>query len=155
MSNDGPGSHWRRTARSVIANAIENAPADIKDDIHKLFRHVSKAYPWGERRLHPYKMWCKEVRLARTILERSMGLSTQQPFMVRCTACGAHRGIPCRPIGSIADDLMVAADAELEGRTDVAEKLRNNAFHEARLRAVGIIPPDANLPLFERALNVG
>jgi hypothetical protein len=43
---------------------------------------------------------------------------------------------------------MVAKDAEEDGRTEDAERIRNNAFHRARLVAVGLAVEGDTLPLF-------
>jgi len=147
----GSNSHRRRTARTIIMRVIADNPT-LKTDLHALFKVISKAYPWGERRLHPYKMWCKEVGLARRALERDLGTCDRNPYYVKCDSCGARPAQDCRPLGSIAgsiaDDLMVAHDAELEGRVDDAAKIRQRCFHEARLIAVGLKIANDTLPLF-------
>lgn len=50
---------WRDRARPIIAAVLaENQGADEKT-IRKALR---EAYPWGERKYHPYKIWCSEVK---------------------------------------------------------------------------------------------
>lgn len=143
-------SHWRNTSRSTIANVIAKHP-DLRtaDGLPELFKLVSKAYPFGERAMHPYKMWCKEVGIARRTLERDLGINERNPLQVKCRACGAPSYVPCREVGSIVDDLMVATDAELEGRTEAAEEIRRKAFHHARLVAVGLAFDGDTMPLFQ------
>lgn len=54
------GHTWRDSARPIIAEVIKNNPdADAK----KLRMLISEAYPFGERRMHPYKIWCDEVKV--------------------------------------------------------------------------------------------
>lgn len=51
--------NWRERARPVIRRVIaENGMTDEK----VLRRALREAYPFGERRYHPYKIWCSEVR---------------------------------------------------------------------------------------------
>lgn len=53
-------SPWRQTASRIIREVMKNNPdADRK----KLKRLISEAYPFGERRMHPYKIWCDEVKV--------------------------------------------------------------------------------------------
>lgn len=67
-------SNWRRHSRIVIDRVIAENPGV---DEATLFKRISKAYPWGERRYHPYKMWRLEVKEAKERhaerLERSEG----------------------------------------------------------------------------------
>lgn len=54
------GGSWADSARSHIARVHATLPADISfDDRVKAIRD---AYPFGERAMHPYKMWLKEQR---------------------------------------------------------------------------------------------
>lgn len=48
---------WRDHSRAVIAEVIASNPADLK-------RALFNAYPYGQRRFHPYKVWCEEVARA-------------------------------------------------------------------------------------------
>lgn len=52
---------WFDSARETIAEVHKTLPADISFADRK--KAVSAAYPWGERRMFPYKMWCKAARL--------------------------------------------------------------------------------------------
>ena len=50
---------WRDTAKPIIRDVIrENSGADPK----VVRRALRKAYPWGERSMWPYRVWCDEVR---------------------------------------------------------------------------------------------
>ena len=48
---------WYERAWDYIAAEHEKMPADI--DFRERKRWISAAYPWGERRMFPYKMWLK------------------------------------------------------------------------------------------------
>lgn len=48
---------WRDIAKPIIAGVLAaNAGADDKT----IRRALRDAYPWGERAMHPYKIWCDE-----------------------------------------------------------------------------------------------
>lgn len=54
-------SPWRVKSAQVIYKIIkENSGITIKE----LRKKISKAYPFGERKYHPYKIWLDEVRIA-------------------------------------------------------------------------------------------
>lgn len=55
-------SHWRRTARSIIVKALQEGRAQGLAG-KPLEKFVSERYPWGERRMHPYKIWLNEFAL--------------------------------------------------------------------------------------------
>jgi hypothetical protein len=144
-------SRWRTTSRSVIRDVIAKHPQLVtKEGLPELFKIVSKAYPFGQRSHHPYKMWGKEVGLARRALERDVGINERNPLMIKCTTCGVPPYVLCRAFGSILDDLAVADDAELEGRLEDAQWIRTHTFHHARIAAVGLALPDDDMPLFSR-----
>lgn len=58
---------WRERARLIIdAQAGEwilrhGEPQDA-DQRKALLKFVNASYPWGERAMHPYKSWCREMR---------------------------------------------------------------------------------------------
>lgn len=55
-------SRWREYARPIIARVLaETAGQDEK----VIRRALVEAYPFGERAMHPYKIWCDEVRRQR------------------------------------------------------------------------------------------
>ena len=49
---------WRDSARPLIYEVIMANKGKDEKEIRKALRD---AYPWGERRYHPYKIWCDEV----------------------------------------------------------------------------------------------
>lgn len=52
-----PYASWYEKAVEYIQEAGSKLPSDISIKDRK--KAVSAAYPWGERRYHPYKMWLK------------------------------------------------------------------------------------------------
>ncbi len=56
------GATWRDHARPIIAKVIARVG---RDDVKALRRALREAYPFGERRYWPYKVWCDEVRRQR------------------------------------------------------------------------------------------
>lgn len=70
-------SGWRQRAADVIRTALRRAGA-----IQSL-RHASlvlrRAYPFGERKGHPYRCWLLEVRLALVALAKLNNWETPKP----------------------------------------------------------------------------
>lgn len=53
---------WREHCRPIIAKVL----ADNKDRTEKEIRKALRnAYPYGQRAMHPYKIWCDEVKRQR------------------------------------------------------------------------------------------
>ena len=54
---------WRETSNEVIRKALADTPAcQTCEDVEALFRRISKEfYPFGERKMWPYKQWCKAL----------------------------------------------------------------------------------------------
>lgn len=57
-------SSWRLAAQEAIAKALKEADEQKLDD-EATWKHVSKAYPFGQRRYHPYKIWLSEIKQAK------------------------------------------------------------------------------------------
>lgn len=53
------GSYWRNRAAPIIAGVIA---AVGTDDATALRKALHDAYPFGERSMHPYKIWRDEIR---------------------------------------------------------------------------------------------
>ena len=53
------GSYWRNIAAPIIARVIAEVG---RDDERALKRALHDAYPFGERSMHPYKIWRDEIR---------------------------------------------------------------------------------------------
>jgi hypothetical protein len=52
---------WRDVARPIVAKAIREGRANGLED-KELRKWVHRSYPFGERAMHPYKIWLDEVR---------------------------------------------------------------------------------------------
>lgn len=52
-------SHWRNTASPIIAKVIADGKGKSLKEIR---RDLRDAYPFGERRYHPYKIWLDECQ---------------------------------------------------------------------------------------------
>lgn len=116
-------SRWRARCRSVI-DSIYSSRLDLRADPVAMLKAMSKAYPFGSRTGHPYKMWLKEMAIARSKLrgrldtpgvdeievcnvardlveddklEEANELLKQAPNRLgrQCPACGQPRGEPC------------------------------------------------------------
>ncbi len=61
-----PGNTWRDHCRPIIAEVIREHG---KEDMKLVRKKLREAYPYGERAMWPYKVWCHEVR-------RQLGLTT-------------------------------------------------------------------------------
>lgn len=53
-------SRWRDHSRRIILATLATLPPDATDAERR--KAVSASYPFGERAMHPYKAWLKEVR---------------------------------------------------------------------------------------------
>lgn len=53
------GSYWRNRAALIIAEVIARVGTDDERAPRKA---LHDAYPFGERQLHPYRVWCDEIR---------------------------------------------------------------------------------------------
>ena len=51
-------SDWRGRANKVIAEVVKENPGLEEREMRK---KLSMAYPFRERRYHPYKIWCDAV----------------------------------------------------------------------------------------------
>ena len=51
--------NWRLQARQTI-----NEVVDKNVEIKNMKKEIDKAYPFGERKLYPYKAWMKERAIA-------------------------------------------------------------------------------------------
>ena len=50
---------WRDFARPRIAEVINQVGTE---DVKALRKALRAAYPWGQRKYHPYRIWCSEIR---------------------------------------------------------------------------------------------
>jgi hypothetical protein len=51
-------SRWRHRANQIIALVVKENP-NLSE--HELRKKLSDAYPFGERKNHPYKIWLSAV----------------------------------------------------------------------------------------------
>ncbi len=67
---------WRNSIAPIIAEVIRKTG---KDDLPALRKALRDAYPYGERRMWPYKVWCMEVRrqLGHSLIARKNSVPQQ------------------------------------------------------------------------------
>jgi len=53
---------WREHARPIIAKVLADNKGKTDKEIRVALRN---AYPYGERAMHPYKIWCDEIKVQR------------------------------------------------------------------------------------------
>lgn len=70
-------SSWRLAAQEAIAKALKEADEQKLDD-EATWKHVSKAYPFGQRRYHPYKIWLSEIKQAKFNALKTKGNTREQ-----------------------------------------------------------------------------
>lgn len=68
------GSYWRGIAAPIISQVIKKV--GTKDQA-KLKKALSDAYPFYEKRLHPYKVWRDEIKRQLIFYSHS---STNAPY---------------------------------------------------------------------------
>lgn len=61
-----------------------------------IIKSIDRAYPFGERKYLPYKMW---LEARREVIADLDGGQLAVNLNRRCPACGAKPGKPCRPFG--------------------------------------------------------
>ena len=54
-------SRWRLAAQRVIGDVRRECPKNTSAE--DLAQRIRAAYPFGERKYYPYKIWCEEVNL--------------------------------------------------------------------------------------------
>jgi hypothetical protein len=55
---------WREHCRPIIAKVLADNKGREEKEIRKALRD---AYPYGQRAMHPYKIWCDEVKKQRKL----------------------------------------------------------------------------------------
>ncbi len=53
---------WREHARPIIAKVLADNKGKTDKEIRVALRD---AYPYSERAMHPYKIWCDEIKVQR------------------------------------------------------------------------------------------
>lgn len=51
---------WRDEVKPIIAMAILENTGKSEIEIRRILRDL---YPYGERKYHPYKIWCDEINV--------------------------------------------------------------------------------------------
>jgi hypothetical protein len=63
-------STWRDIAAPIVADVIKETAGKPEREVRAALR---EAYPFGERKYWPYKVWCDEVRYQLGIKQRADG----------------------------------------------------------------------------------
>ena len=58
---------WRDVANGVIRKVLEEHKPITEKEARRLLR---EAYPFGQRAMHPYKIWCDEIKIQRGLKKR-------------------------------------------------------------------------------------
>jgi hypothetical protein len=73
-------SHWRSAAAPIIANVLTETSGKPDNEVRAALR---AAYPFGQRKHHPYRIWLDEIRIQtgrRQIGSRARRLSGRPPL---------------------------------------------------------------------------
>lgn len=62
-------SHWRERSKAVIAEVLQQQQGKTDKEIRAALRD---AYPFGQRAMHPYKIWCDEVKVQLGLKKRKV-----------------------------------------------------------------------------------
>jgi hypothetical protein len=74
-------SHWRRIAAPIICKVLAETAGQPEAVVRRALR---EACPFGQRRYHPYRIWCDEIRV-------QMGTKHLRPHVAR------QQGRPVEP----------------------------------------------------------
>ena len=69
---------WREHAAAIITGVIDEHYEESEKQIRAALRD---AYPYGERKLWPYKVWCSEVRRQLGIKAKAAGARCYQEHL--------------------------------------------------------------------------
>jgi len=58
---------WRQDCAPIISAVLAATKGQTEKEIKKALR---EAYPYGERAMHPYKIWCDEIKIHRGLKKR-------------------------------------------------------------------------------------
>jgi len=58
---------WREDCAPIISAVLAATKGQSEKEIKKALR---EAYPYGERAMHPYKIWCDEIKIQRGLKKR-------------------------------------------------------------------------------------
>jgi hypothetical protein len=68
---------WRQAAAPIIAKVLTETTGQSESAIRKALRD---AFPWGERAMHPYKIWLDEIRRQRKKKNAAVQVGCQDLF---------------------------------------------------------------------------
>jgi hypothetical protein len=68
---------WRDTARPIIAKVLQDC-RDTGATEKQIRAALFAAYPFGERRYFPYKVWCDEVRAQRGLKAKANAAKSEK-----------------------------------------------------------------------------
>lgn len=54
-------SHWRKQAAEVISEVLDQCDWSTPENEKATRARLREAYPFGEKRYHPYKIWLDEI----------------------------------------------------------------------------------------------
>lgn len=77
-------SRWRKVASPIIARVLAETCGQAEREIRAALRD---AYPFGERRYHPYKIWLDEIAKQRGGKKK---VATKQSLLDRIAEIEAH-----------------------------------------------------------------
>lgn len=80
-------SSWRTAARTAIAAVLEEHRTASLVERRRALR---RAYPFGERRGWPYRVWLDEVKRANRLIER--GVYFRRQLQIEFDHGAAHAG---------------------------------------------------------------
>jgi len=72
---------WRSRSAVIIAGVIK---ATGYDDLKALRKALHDAYPFGPRKMHPYKIWCDEIKIQRGLKKRKKKGGRKKFEQVEC-----------------------------------------------------------------------
>jgi hypothetical protein len=86
----------RAAARQVIAEAIAGTEGMLEAEV---IARIDAAYPWGERKYHPYKVWLEERRAA---IARLRGVAIESGLSAAAAADQAASPV-LKPVPELED----------------------------------------------------
>lgn len=69
--------YWGKASIEVINKVLRNNEGKSNAELIKLCR---AAYPFNQREMHPYKIWCKKIQMLRRLLD---GEVVQSPLKAK------------------------------------------------------------------------
>lgn len=102
--------NWRKEAATVISKVIRQNPGAEPKELRKLIR---AAYPFGERKYHPYKIWCDEVNRQLGTPRQKAEMSVSEAQSLTADLCHAYNSQNF-DISALASDRLLRVAKELD-----------------------------------------